>query len=184
MELKIKGAFLTPVCMQDAARTTDPLDSDNRHLKTFTSKRKKTDSDYAQIDKLTWYLLLCLKNGKLIVPARWLRKAIQEAAKIEKNGKQWLRALKEIKDVELQFSEKKTLLQMYNDKKHHYRRPENRGGLITTVSPIFPDSWFETVIDFDESVLDEETVRRYLASELRLGALVHRGFGKVKIEVL
>jgi hypothetical protein len=186
-KLKLKVKFLTPCAMQDAARITNPLDPDRQRLKRFTSKRKKTESDYEEIKKASWFLALCLKDEKLVAPSRWLKKAILERAKLEKNGETFTRALVSIGDAELKVPGEKTLEQMYKDKNSlfSYERPESRsGGLVYAISPIFPDAFFETTIEFNEELMDEETLRRYILSGLRLGALPHRGYGAVDIQIV
>lgn len=75
----------------------DPDNEWNRQIKAITSKRKKTESDHADVGRLEWYGGLYTANidGKVAVsqPSSKVRKCLINAAKITKQGKQIERAI-------------------------------------------------------------------------------------------
>ena len=74
-------------------RMVDPDFELNRQLKALTAKRKKTDEDMKQIERLEWYGGLYEQNGVVVQPTSKVRKCIINAAKISKQGKSIERAL-------------------------------------------------------------------------------------------
>jgi hypothetical protein len=87
----------TPLLMHNP-QMVDPMFEINREIKALTGKRKKTDDDLRQIEKLEWYGGLYLEeNGDgrshLVQPTSKPRKAIVEAGKTCKLGKSVERAL-------------------------------------------------------------------------------------------
>jgi len=75
----------------------DPECEINREIKSYTSKRKKTDDDMKQIERLEWYggIYTGEVSGKVTVtqPTSKLRKCLVNAARISKQGKQIERAI-------------------------------------------------------------------------------------------
>lgn len=69
----------------------------NREIKTYTSKRKKTDDDMKQIERLEWYggIYTAEIDGSVMVtqPTSKVRKCLINAAKISRQGKQIERAV-------------------------------------------------------------------------------------------
>lgn len=75
----------------------DPECEFNRQIKTYTSKRKKTEDDIKQIELLEWFggVYTAEIDGKVMVtqPTSKLRKCLVNAARISKQGKQIERAV-------------------------------------------------------------------------------------------
>jgi len=79
-------------------RMVDPEYEVNRQIKLFTSKKKKTDDDLKQIERLEWLggIYTASVNGNGIVvsqPCSKVRKCLINTGKINKLGKQVERAL-------------------------------------------------------------------------------------------
>jgi len=74
-------------------RMVDPQFEINRQLSALTLKRKKTDEDHKNIDRLQWYGGLYSEAGKVVQPTSKVRKCIINTAKISKLGKTVERAL-------------------------------------------------------------------------------------------
>lgn len=75
----------------------DPDCQWNRQIKAITSKRKKTDEDLKEIERLEWHggLYTAVVGGDVVVsqPSSKLRKCLINAGKISKQGKQIERAV-------------------------------------------------------------------------------------------
>jgi hypothetical protein len=71
----------------------DPEFEINRQIKELTSKRKKTDEDLKQIERLEWYGGLHEENGMPVMPTAKVRKCMVNAAKLSKLGKAVERAI-------------------------------------------------------------------------------------------
>lgn len=92
MQVTIDLAGTSPLLMHNP-QMVDPQFQINREIKVLTSKRKKTDEDLAQIERLEWYGGLYLENGTVVQPTSKPRKCFVETARINKMGKQVERAL-------------------------------------------------------------------------------------------
>jgi len=82
----------SPLLMHNP-RMVDPEFELNRQIKVLTAKRKKTDEDLKQIERLEWYGGLYEENGVIVQPTSKLRKSLVNTAKISKQGKSIERAL-------------------------------------------------------------------------------------------
>lgn len=74
-------------------RMVDPDFELTRQIKALAAKRKKTDEDLKQIERLEWYGGLYEQGGIAVQPTSKVRKCIVNAAKISKQGKSIERAL-------------------------------------------------------------------------------------------
>lgn len=97
MKIRIELQGTSPLLMHNP-RMVDPEFELNREIKTITSKRKKTDEDHRQLQRLEWYGGLYTMNGQgraalVSQPTAKVRKCIINTAKISKSGKMVERAL-------------------------------------------------------------------------------------------
>lgn len=96
MKIRIQVQGTSPLLMHNP-QMVDPEFPINREIKALTSKRKKTDEDLRQIEKLEWYGgLYTAQNGKgliVVQPSSKLRKCLINTARISKLGKGLERAL-------------------------------------------------------------------------------------------
>lgn len=97
MKLEIRLQGTSPLLMHNP-RMVDPEFELNRQIKAITAKRKKTDEDLRQIERLEWYGgIYTSSNGEghgyVVQPTSKVRKCLINAAKISKMGKAVERAL-------------------------------------------------------------------------------------------
>lgn len=92
MKIVIELTGTTPVLCHNP-RMVDPEFDLNRQIKAITAKRKKTDEDNKQIEKLEWFGGLYEENGVVVQPTSKVRKCIVNTAKISKMGTAVTRAL-------------------------------------------------------------------------------------------
>src|SRR5687768_10336249 len=93
--ITLKGT--SPLLMHNP-RMVDPDFDLNRQIKALTGKRKKTDEDLRQIEKLEWYggLYTASMNGSgtvIVQPTAKVRKCLINTARISKMGKMVERAI-------------------------------------------------------------------------------------------
>lgn len=103
-------------------RMVDPEFELNRQIKALTSKRKKTDDDLSQIEKLEWYGGLYTENGVVTQPSSKVRKCLVNTAKIMKLGKGIERTLSfATLNVPLQYEGPKDIDKLFADERYHSR---------------------------------------------------------------
>jgi len=92
MKITITMSGTSPLLMHNP-RMVDPDFALNREIKALTSKRKKTDDDMRQIERLEWFGGLYEEAGVVVQPTSKPRKCFINAARISKQGKMVERAL-------------------------------------------------------------------------------------------
>ncbi len=86
MNIRLSLSGVSPL-LQHNPRMVDPEFALNREIKTLTAKRKKTDEDLQQIERLEWYGGLYEQGGIVVEPTAKVRKCLVNTAKIQKLGK-------------------------------------------------------------------------------------------------
>lgn len=125
MKITIELVGTSPLLMHNP-RMVDPEFELNRQIKTLTSKRKKTDDDQRQIERLEWFGGLYTSNnsGSPLVtqPTSKVRKCLINTARISKAGKMVERALSfSDLDVPLEYDGPRDIEALFADKRFHSR---------------------------------------------------------------
>ena len=121
MKIVIELTGTTPVLCHNP-RMVDPEFDLNRQIKAITAKRKKTDEDNKQIEKLEWFGGLYEENGIVVQPTSKVRKCIVNTAKISKMGTAVTRALSfGALNVPLIHDGAKKIDDLFEDKRFHSR---------------------------------------------------------------
>lgn len=142
MKIRIELQGTSPLLMHNP-RMVDPEFDLNRQIKAITGKRKKTDDDLAQIEKLEWYGGLYTANGdgvvRIVQPTAKVRKCLINTAKISKMGKMVERALSfSTLDVPLVYDGPKDIDAVFADKRFRSRLSVGVGGKrVMRVRPQF-----------------------------------------------
>jgi hypothetical protein len=125
MRITITLTGTSPLLMHNP-RMVDPEFELNRQIKAITAKRKKTDDDLRQIEKLEWYGgLYTMQNGKGLIisqPTAKVRKCLINTGKISKMGRMVERAvsLTEL-DVPLAYEGPTEIDEVFADTRFHSR---------------------------------------------------------------
>lgn len=97
MKVRITGK--SPLLMHNARRLANPLDPLTKEIKAITSKRKKTDEDYAQLFWLEWQGgLYWSSHHGVALPGENVEAALIEAARIMRAGAKLERAFRVLED--------------------------------------------------------------------------------------
>jgi hypothetical protein len=138
MKISIQITGTSPLLMHNP-RMVDPEFQLNREIKLITAKRKKTDEDLSQIERLEWYGGLYEENGVIVQPTSKLRKCLINSAKISKMGKTMERALSfSTLNVPLIYDGSKDIDAIFADKRFHSRLSVGIGGKrVMRVRPQF-----------------------------------------------
>ena len=121
MRIRIELTGTSPLLMHNP-RMVDPEFEITRAIKTLTAKRKKTDEDLRQIEKLEWYGGLYEEGGIVIQPTSKVRKCLVNGGKISKQGTAITRALSfGSLYVPLIYDGPKDIDKLFADKRFHSR---------------------------------------------------------------
>lgn len=121
MKITIEITGTSPLLMHNP-RMVDPEFDLNRQIKLITSKRKKTDEDNKQIERLEWHGGLYEEAGVVVQPTSKVRKCIINSAKISKLGRSIERALSfGTLNVPLIYEGPKKIDDIFSDPKFHSR---------------------------------------------------------------
>lgn len=111
----------SPVLMHNP-RMVDPEFAINREIKQLTSKRKKTDEDLRNIERLEWMGGLYEEDGVVVQPTSKVRKCLVNTAKISKMGKAIERSISFTSlNVPLAHDGPKEIDKLLADKRFHSR---------------------------------------------------------------
>jgi hypothetical protein len=100
----------------------DPEFELNRQIKAITSKRKKTDEDLSQIERLEWYGGLYEDDGIVVQPTSKLRKCLVNTGRMSKIGKAVERSLSfATLNVPLVYDGPKQIDEIFANKHFHSR---------------------------------------------------------------
>ena len=123
-------------------RLADPDDDIVKQIKTFTSKRTKTEEDRREVERLEWFGGLYLEDGVdgPAMPTRALRKCFIRGAVITKRGTQLQRALSfTTLAVPILYDGPRDPLQLWERHEFRYRDLVNVSGNRTVrMRPKFP----------------------------------------------
>lgn len=92
MDVTLEIVGTSPLLMHNIS-LADPDNPYVKEIATYTAKRKKTEDDRREIERLEWYGGLYVDNGRVVYPTQNVRKSLIQAGKISKQGTQVTRAL-------------------------------------------------------------------------------------------
>lgn len=160
MKYNVEFVGVTPLLMH-SCRGANPLDPDVKVLKTFTSKRNKTDEDHIEILRLQ-YLLHAYHNNDIgfYIPANVIEATIINGAKkVSRGGGKKMQTAIEVVSpkVPLVCDAPKDIHEAYqNSEFTDVRNVDVDGSLIMRIRPRF-DRWrIRFDINVDESIINPD----------------------------
>lgn len=164
LNFRIEG--IAPLLMHNG-RLADSDDPYARAMKVITSNRKRTDADLEELARLGFLGGLYLNQSNLVILPGFVFEASiigrGGAARKERMGKEAAAAFWVTKDFLLIYDGPKDPDELWKDKRFVNQSMVNvQGGKVKRTRPIFQEWAVEIEIEFNESLLDEEKVRRWV----------------------
>ena len=158
MKYKVEFIGTAPLLMH-SCKGANPLNPDVKHLKTFTSKRNKTDEDHIEIMRLQ-YLLNAYwdKSIGFYIPANVVEATIVGGAKKNKKGKQFLSGIEVLQQsVPLICDAPKNIHEAYQLPEFaDVRNVDVDGSSIMRIRPRF-DRWrIKFDLNIDENIINAD----------------------------
>ena len=182
LNFKITG--VAPLLMHNG-QLANPLHDVAKQIKKITSKTNMTDADHEEKARLEWHGSLYLHEGKPCLPGEVLEAAFVAAARRQKMGKQAQAGIFCPDNYPLDYDGPQSLEKLWADPDHRLtvaaRVKQNRP---MRTRPIFRDWSCKIEVQFDDSLLNEEDVKRIVRVT---GETVGIGdwrpkFGRFKVE--
>jgi len=195
VSLLVKG--IAPLLMHNI-QGANPLGKVAQVMKPKTSKRNKTDVDYAEIARLEWEAGLYLYNGEVVMPAKNVEKCLILGARKTKNGKQFESSVFVEKDfMPLKYSGNKIKVSQngeFPNPEFNQYFEEHRDidmvrvgkNTVPRCRPIFHNWSFELILMYDDSVIDKRTIIDCVQDAGRLIGLCDRRprNGRFEVELI
>lgn len=188
MEVRVTLTGRTAVLMHHP-RLSDPLDPVARAMNEISRKRKKTDSDLAELARLEYF------GGSYYdedigpyVPSSWVLKAMNNAGKVSKEGLRVLRGVALLDEaLPLLFDGPRTLDALYTDPNFVSRMPVRIGAQrVWRVRPRFGSWQIRFAAEVADDILNVEdfvTILERAGRSEGLGDARSLGYGRFTAEV-
>lgn len=181
-EIKLKG---TSPLMVHAELLSNPLSPLKKEIAEFTSKRKKTDDDWAQIFRIEWEGGLYFKDVP-IMPGNAIKATIRSSAKLSRRGRHIQRGVQILEpEVPLEYNGPKSKDRMWDSGNYHdIRSVVVQGSRVMRCRPIFREWALTFTLLVNETIMDMQEV----LDIIRLGGEIEglcenrmNGYGRYEI---
>lgn len=157
---------IAPLLMHNG-RLADRDDPYSRKMSEITSNRKKTDADYEELNRLSFLGGLYLnKNEEPCIPSYVFEACIigkGGAARKERMGKESAAAFWCLNDARLIYEGPHTPQELWEDKQFVSEALVNvQNNKVKRIRPIFEEWSAEITVQFNEKLLDEDSVKRWI----------------------
>jgi hypothetical protein len=159
-KLTVQIAGVSPLLMHNG-QTADPLNHFSKEIKKFTSKRNKTEADYAEIARIEWYASLYIQDGKVVLPSHVLEATLLNGAKKIKMGTQVKAGLFIDEHSPLHFNgDDLSIDEMWEQGNHRLSMGVGMGmsGTVQRTRSIFKNWKTEFTITYDDELLDKDRI--------------------------
>lgn len=187
MQVKLQIVGSTPLLMHNI-QLADPDNDWAKEIAVYTAKRKKTEDDRREIERLEWFGGLYVEDGRIVMPTGNIRKSFVQAGKISKQGTQVSRALQFADlNVPLAYDGPADLEALYADKAYSNRAAVGISGKRTMrVRPQFVNWAIAAEAELLEEVMDPGDLSRVADRAGKaegLGDNRVNGYGRFSVEV-
>ncbi len=151
----------------------DPLNKWAKLVAEISKKRKKTEDDLHEMSRREWFGGLYYSEDLGIhMPERCLERLLRDGASKEKRGRDVLSALIVMDPAKLVYKGPKEPAKLWETGDFLLRATVGQNGKrIVRSRPIFPEWSLTFTVSYDESVLNEGDIDRFLAVAGRLCGL-------------
>lgn len=179
--------------LQNNPQTVDPFNRYAKAKKAITNKRAKTDDDLIELGNLeTESKIFFDPEVGVYVPANWLTESIITTAfQVAKIGRAKMRGAIFATEWKIKLNYKdmskvKTISDIVMNPVFRHRMLLKQGQVrVPKDAPIFHDWSFETVIEFDDAVVDFYSIKKIVEHSARYGGFgdFRPTFGRATAEV-
>jgi hypothetical protein len=162
-KLKVTIRGVSPFLSHNG-QTADPLNAFSKQLKAVTSKRKKTDEDYAEMSRIEWHAGLYVNaDGYVVLPATLMESCLVEGAKKSKLGKAFKSAVFIDADSLMKIGTTKKAAELWEDARYRDVRGVRVGtSRVMRTRPIFHNWEADVEIMFDDEQVNQADVEQAL----------------------
>jgi len=149
---------VSPLLMHNS-QLSNPINAIVRQIKPISSKRKKTDADYAELARLEWLGGLYVDNGRVVIPGENMEATFIAAAKKVRKGPQTKSGLYCDGNFQLTYTGAKDITKLYEDDSFvDTRRVCIQRASIMRTRPRF-DAWsLDFTVHYEDEQLNESEV--------------------------
>jgi len=186
--MRVRFEGIAGLIMSNPVPSMDIYSDIYKALKAVGGKRKKTEADKEEQDRLTYLAGLYLnEKGEVIIPARMIKGVLVAGARKSKMGKQAQAGLYVGSDAVLDYGKKLTPEGLW--KSDNYKRRDMylvQRARIMKIKPYFKDWSFECDIVFNNELINDSDIKGILEhGELDIGFGDFRPeYGRFKYEIL
>lgn len=156
LRFKIRG--VSPLLMHNG-QLADPLNEWTKALKKITSKRKKTDADYAEMSRIEWYGSLYLKAKIPCVPGWVLEAVLINGSKKKRMGTQAKIAIFCDKDYLLEYDGPRNIDELWEGDNHRLTCGVRvQRARIMRTRPKFENWGLEFDVLFEDEILNQREI--------------------------
>lgn len=159
--IKFEIVGIAPLMMHDNTRLANPLDPMCKELKSLTSKKKKTDADYADMARIEFRggIYFDETDGPYI-PSRCIQAMIRDAGTINKQGRAVNRGVVVVEDkCPLRYEGPRTIDALFESGEFTDMRPVKvQTSTNIRCRPIFRDWGIKFTLAFQPDVINREEV--------------------------
>jgi len=169
-------------------KTANPMNEFTKQLKTFTSKRKKTEEDIEAVSRIEFLASLYYENGNYVIPSANIEATMLASAKQNRNGTLLKQAVTIINDGTFDFKDKNVSPdKLWNLGKYTDIRTVKVGtSKVMRTRPIFKEWASEFDVYYDDAKLNRDEVVSILENAgkyVGLGDYRPR-YGRFSVEVI
>ena len=184
VDLKVSVKGVTPLLMHNR-QLANPLNKYAKAIKEYSSKRKKTDADYAEMSRLEWFGGLHVdKDMRPCIPGEVVESTLAESAKKLRLGKDAKAGVFSDGAWPLKFKGPKTLDELFADERFvDVRGVRVQQSVVMRTRPIFYDWSVDFDLCFEDELFNRGTIDQLLKiAGQRIGFLDYRPkFGRFDV---
>lgn len=176
--------------MLNSPASVDPTGKWAKELSKYTSKRKKTDDDHAEMSRIKWFSSLAAyytPDDGICLPANMMFACLQEGAKQIRRGKDIERGvvMDITKKIKLEYDGPKDIEKLWKKKAFVDTRVAGvNNSKIMVTRAIFSEWSVKAGIMVNEQIIDADDVKQILINAGKVGGIgtYRKFYGRFKVD--